>query len=318
MMEVIILSAKLTCIVVVLSVFLIGISSAVTISITASNSGKYVAMEHYYGANENANYKAEGSGEVNLDSAGISISENSRYSGEFKYEYNDEEGNGGFGVRGNGDEIALKSNHIARSNDYAIAKVHIMYSNFNEGSIDESLNFNVNNNAGELERKMVDKYVGESEGMYEVAAMKSESGGNGGNTKIVKVIGGGDGIGEGDEELPLPPGDHDYVMVVEGSVKITKSAKDLTPEDIVYKKAINGNKVFSYGILMTVGAALGDLSTQTDGGKNSNYDVNPVETWGGGYAIYNGTSWKCCWYNEYTSQWECEVWDDYPWCLLWR
>jgi len=132
-------------------------------------------------------------------------------------------------------------------------------------------------------------------------------------------------IGESDEEFPIPPGDHDYVMVVEGNVKITKSAKDLTPEDIVYKKAINGNKVFSYGILMTVGAALGDLSTQTDGGKNSNYDVNPVETWGwpnggpnGGYAIYNGTSWKCCWYDEYTGQWECEVRDDYPWCLLWR
>ncbi len=259
-------------------------------------------LEHYYGANENANYKAEGSGEVNLDSAGISISENSRYSGEFKYEYNDEEGNGGFGVRGNGDEIALKSNHIARGNDYAIAKVHVMYSNFNEGSIDESLNFNVNNNAGELERKMVDKYVGESGG--EVEAMDGENDGN-----IVAV----GFIGEGDEELPLPPGDHDYVMVVEGNVKITKSAKDLTPEDIVYKKAINGNKVFSYGILMTVGAALGDLSTQTDGGKNSNYDVNPVETWGwpnGGYAIYNGTSWKCCWYNG--TGWECEE-CDYPW-----
>jgi len=154
-MEVIILSAKLACIVVVLSVFLIGISSAVTISITASNSGNYLGLEHYYGANENANYKAESSGEVNLGSAGISISENSRYSGKFKYE-NDE--------KGNGDEIALKSNHIARGNDYAIAKVHVMYSNFNEGSIDESLNFNVNNNAGELERKMVDKYVGESGG----------------------------------------------------------------------------------------------------------------------------------------------------------
>ena len=173
------------------------------------------------------------------------------------------------------------------------------------------MNFNVNNNAGELERKMVDKYVGESEGMYEVAAMKSEGGGNGGNTKTVGI--GGDDTGEGDEELP--PGDHDYVMVVEGNVKITKSAKDLTPEDIVYKKAINGNKVFSYGILMTVGAALGDLSTQTDGGKNSNYDVNPVETWGGGYAIYNGTSWKCCWYNG--TGWECEECKecDYPWCL---
>lgn len=305
------MSAKLACIVVVLSVFLIGISSAVTISITASNSGNYLGLEHYYGANENANYKAEGSGEANFGSAGISISENSRYSGKFKYEYNDEEGNGGFGARGNGDEIALKSNHIARGNDYAIAKVHVMYSNFNEGSIDESLNFNVNNNAGELERKMVDKYVGESEGMYEVAAMKSEGGGNGGNTKTVGI--GGDDTGEGDEELP--PGDHDYVMVVEGNVKITKSAKDLTPEDIVYKKAINGNKVFSYGILMTVGAALGDLSTQTDGGKNSNYDVNPVETWGGGYAIYNGTSWKCCWYNG--TGWECEECKecDYPWCL---
>ena len=128
MMEVVILSAKLACIVVVLSVFLIGISSAVTISITASNSGNYLGLEHYYGANENANYKAEGSGEVNLGSAGISISENSRYSGEFKYEYNDEEGNSGFGARGNGDEIALKSNHIARGNDYAIAKVHVMYS----------------------------------------------------------------------------------------------------------------------------------------------------------------------------------------------
>ncbi len=89
----IILSAKLACIVVVLSVFLIGISSAVTISITASNSGN-LGLEHYYGANENANYKAEGSGEVNLGSAGISISENSKYSGEFKYGYNDEEGNG--------------------------------------------------------------------------------------------------------------------------------------------------------------------------------------------------------------------------------
>ena len=172
------------------------------------------------------------------------------------------------------------------------------------------MNFNVNNNAGELERKMVDKYVGESEGMYEVAAMEGR--GDGGNTRIVEVIG-GDGIEEGNEEFPLPPGDHDYVMVVEGNVKITKSAKDLTPEDIVYKKAINGNKVFSYGILMTVGAALGDLSTQTDGGKNSNYDVNPVETWGwpnGGYAIYNGTSWKCCWYNG--TGWEYEK-CDYPW-----
>lgn len=294
------MSAKLVCRIVVLSVFLIGISSAVTISITASNSGNYLGLEHYYGANENANYKAEGSGEANFGSAGISISENSKYSGELN---NDE-----FGAGNNGDEIALKSNHIARGNDYAIAKVHVMYSNFNEGSIDESLNFNVNNNAGELERKMVDKYVGESggEGGMEVMDVEGKS------MAVVKAVG---FIGEGNEELPLPPGDHDYVMVVEGNVKITKSAKDLTPEDIVYKKAINGNKVFSYGILMTVGAALGDLSTQTDGGKNSNYDVNPVETWGwpnGGYAIYNGTSWKCCWYNG--TGWECEE-CDYPWCL---
>ena len=287
------MKGKKVCLMLLLILFAIGCASAVSITISASSSGKSVVTEHYYGANENANYKAEGNGEVSYDD-NVNINENARYSGE----YNGEDS-------WNYGEVALKSSHIVRGDGYAIAKLHVMYTGGN-GSIDESLNFNANNDAGVLTREMKGKYVfgvGEMV-MSKKENVEREADGESGNdfaTLALKVNneylidGNGDSTEGNSIEVEEPVelffiGDHDYVMAVKGD--ITKSAKDLTPEDIVYKKALKGEEIFSYGIWTNVGAALGDLIVQTDGNKNSSYDVFPLNDVKQ-YCIYNGSSWEC-------------------------
>ena len=118
--------------------FVIANAAAVTVSITATNKGSSVSVQHYYSANGDASYKAEGKGKVSYGS--VDVSENFKVSGEAE----------------DGEVVA---NHLAEGKDYAVASSHetITGEGGRGGKISESGSINVNDKDGSISKDVSDE-----------------------------------------------------------------------------------------------------------------------------------------------------------------
>ncbi|MCD6493878.1 MAG: hypothetical protein J7K36_08835, partial [Archaeoglobaceae archaeon] len=66
--------------------FVIANAAAVTVSITATNNGNAVSVQHYYSANGDASYKAEGNGKVSYGSVEVNSEADYNAKGDFHTE----------------------------------------------------------------------------------------------------------------------------------------------------------------------------------------------------------------------------------------
>ncbi len=111
-------------------------AAAVTVSITATNNGNAVSVQHYYSANGDASYKAEGKGKVSYGS--VDVDENFKANGKAQ----------------NGSVIV---NHLAVSKDYSITSSHVTIGEEETNTISENGNINAGDENGKMSKDVSDE-----------------------------------------------------------------------------------------------------------------------------------------------------------------
>ncbi len=111
-------------------------AAAVTVSITATNKGSSVSVSHYYSANGDGSYKAEGKGKVSYGS--VDVDENFKANGKAQ----------------NGSVIV---NHLAVSKDYSITSSHVTTGEEETNTISENGNINAGDENGKMSKDVSDE-----------------------------------------------------------------------------------------------------------------------------------------------------------------
>jgi len=131
--------------------FVIANAAAVTVSITATNNGNTVSVQHYYSANGDASYKAEGKGKVSYGS--VDVDEN-------------------FNANGKAQNGSVIVNHLAVSKDYSITSSHVTTGEEETNTISENGNINAGDENGKMSKDVSDEGYAES---VMVAAKKNNA-----------------------------------------------------------------------------------------------------------------------------------------------